>query len=78
MHASHELHDSLVSSFIDEPGHRGVFEILKFIAQMYVGNYRWVINLYCLLILDLILKEISITSCFRALILILLMFIVPA
>ena len=55
MHASHELHNSLVSSFIDEPGHRGVFEILKFIAQMYVGNYRWIINLYCLLVLDLIL-----------------------
>ena len=55
MHASHELHDSLVSSFINEPGHRSVFEILKFIAQMYVGNYRWVIDRYCLLVLDLIL-----------------------
>ena len=55
MHTSHELHDSLVSSFINEPRHCSVFEILKFIAQMYVCNYRWVINLYRLLILDLIL-----------------------
>ena len=55
MHASHELHDGLTGSFINEPGHCGVFEVLKFIAQMYVGNYRWVINLYRLLILDLIL-----------------------
>ena len=55
MHASHELHDSLASSFINEPRHCSVFEVLKFVAQMYVGNYRWIINLYCLLVLDLIL-----------------------